>query len=156
MDEITIERASVKDAQEILALQKLAYRSEAEIIDDFFIPPLHQTLDETLAEFQEQTVLKIQLGERVIGSVRAYQKGETCYIGKLIVHPDFQNHGIGSRLLRAAEELFPEAERYELFTGEKSERNLYLYRKYGYRAFKIKQVSEKLTLVFLEKINRDR
>ena len=148
---IVIEKASNEDAAQILALQKLAYRSEAEIIDDFSIPPLHQTLDETLTEFQEQTVLKVQLGERVIGSVRAYQEGETCYIGKLIVHPDFQNRGIGSRLLRAAEELFPNAERYELFTGEKSARNLYLYRKYGYRVFRSKRISDKLTLLYLEK-----
>jgi hypothetical protein len=43
-DEIIVELASIEDAEEILALQKLAYVSEAEIIDDFTIPPLHQTL----------------------------------------------------------------------------------------------------------------
>jgi len=37
---ILIERATISDAEEILALQKLAYRSEAEIYHDFNIPPL--------------------------------------------------------------------------------------------------------------------
>lgn len=48
------------------------------------------------------------------------------------------------------EKHFPEAERYELFTGHKSERNLHLYRKLGYRPFRSQRVTEKLTLVFLE------
>ncbi len=39
-----IERAIISDAEEILSLQKLAYRSEAEIYNDFNIPPLVQTL----------------------------------------------------------------------------------------------------------------
>jgi ribosomal protein S18 acetylase RimI-like enzyme len=75
----------------------------------------------------------------------------TCHIGKLIVHPDHQNRGIGTRLLRAAEDQFPEADRYELFTGHKSVKNLHIYQKNGYRIFKRRAVSEKLTLVFLQK-----
>jgi hypothetical protein len=34
-----IERATISDAREILALQKLAYPSEVEIYNDFEIPP---------------------------------------------------------------------------------------------------------------------
>jgi hypothetical protein len=42
---LIIEEATVSDAEEILALQKLAYQSEAEIYNDFGIPPLVQTLE---------------------------------------------------------------------------------------------------------------
>jgi len=35
-----IEQANVVDAQEILALQKLAYQSEATIYNDYTLPPL--------------------------------------------------------------------------------------------------------------------
>jgi hypothetical protein len=48
-----IERASVEDAQEILALQRLAYQSEAEIYDDYSIPPLTQTLEAIRADFED-------------------------------------------------------------------------------------------------------
>lgn len=41
-----IERASLEDAKEILELQKLAYVSEAEIYNDYSIPPMMQTLDQ--------------------------------------------------------------------------------------------------------------
>ncbi len=146
-----IEQAQISDAPEILALQKLAYLSEAEIWQDYTIPPLTQTLEETEQEFRTQTVLKVILDGRIIGSVRAYLREGTCYIGKLIVHPDFQNRGIGAKLLREIEERFAHAERYELFTGEKSERNLYFYQKWGYRLFRKKALTDKVTLVFLEK-----
>ena len=151
--EFVIEKASIEDAEEILELQKLAYVSEAEIINDFTILPLHQTLDEIKSEYNHRIFLKVEHNNKIIGSVRAHLEKGTCYIGKLIVHPNYQNLGIGTRLLHVAEKQFPDSERYELFTGKKSEKNLHIYKKNGYRFFKSKVVSEKLTLVFLEKIN---
>ena len=151
---IKIQRASKDDAIEILSLQKLAYLSEAAIIDDFTIPPLRQTEDEILSEFDNHIFLKIVIDDKIIGSVRAYHTKDTCYIGKLIVHPDMQNLGIGSELLQAIEMSYPDVYRYELFTGNKSERNLHLYNKYGYSLFQSKVISDTLTLVFLEKLNK--
>jgi len=151
-----IKRASKKDANEILRLQKLAYVSEAEIIDDFTIPPLHQSEAEIVSEFKNHIFLKIVLDGKIIGSVRAYQKGDACYIGKLIVHPDMQDLGIGSRLLHGAEKSYPDVFRYELFTGSKSEKNLHIYKKYGYSPFKNQNISDKLILVFMEKMNKNR
>ena len=153
MNEIIIEKASIENAEEILSLQKIAYVSEAKIIDDFTIPPLHQTIEEIQSEFRNQTFLKVELDDVIIGSVRTFLEGKTCYIGKLIVHPKNQNNGIGKKLLQAAEKQFPDAERYELFTGQKSKRNLYIYEKNGYQIFKNIKISEKLSMVFLEKIN---
>lgn len=148
-----IKKATIEDAKEILDLQKVAYISEAEIIGDFTIPPLHQTPSEIRAEFKHQIFLKVEHDDRIIGSVRIWREDKTCHIGKLIVHPNSQNRGIGKELLYAAEKQFPDAERYELFTGQKSKRNLHIYEKKGYRIFKKKRISEKLSLVFLEKTN---
>jgi ribosomal protein S18 acetylase RimI-like enzyme len=97
--------------------------------------------------------LKAVLDKKIAGSVRAHLESGTCYIGKLIVHPNHQNVGIGTRLLQVVERQFPDSERYELFTGNKSGKNLHIYKKHGYRIFKDEVVSEKLTLVFLERIN---
>jgi len=146
-----IEPAQLTDAPQILALQKLAYLSEAEISQDYTIPPLTQTLEEIEREFRSRTVLKVAVDGKIIGSVRAHLQEGTCYIGRLIVHPDFQNRGIGAKLLRAIEEHFAQARRYELFTGEKSERNLYFYQKWGYRIFRKEELTDRVTLVFLEK-----
>jgi len=149
-----IEMATVDEAEEILSLQRLAYQSEAEIYDDFTIPPLKQTLKEIKKDFETQVFLKATLNGRIIGSVRAFLREGTCYIGRLIVHPDFQNQGIGKRLMANIEEMFKGAHRFEIFTGHRSERNLYLYEKLGYQRFKTVMVNENLTIVFLEKYKR--
>ena len=148
---MNFEQATIDDAHEILALQKLAYKSEAEIYNDFTIPPLHQTLDEIKAEFTDQRFLKVCEKGRIVGSVRAYQKEGTCFIGKLIVHPEYQNQGIGTKLLHKIENAFNHVVRYELFTGHKSRKNLYLYEKNGYRIFRRQEVTDDLIIVFMEK-----
>jgi phosphoribosylanthranilate isomerase len=147
----TIEPAQAGDAAEILALQKLAYQSEAELNQDFTIPPLTQTPAEIEAEFDRMLFLRAKDDGRIVGSVRAEIRGRTCHIGRLIVHPDWQNRGIGSRLLGEIEAGFPQSERFELFTSERSERNLYLYKKSGYRIFRREPLSGRVTLVYLEK-----
>jgi ribosomal protein S18 acetylase RimI-like enzyme len=72
----------------------------------------------------------------IVGSVRAYLEKGTAYIGRLMVKPNSQDKGIGTRLMQAIEEHFRMADRYELFTGHRSARNLYLHRKLAYREFK--------------------
>ena len=146
-----IEQANLEDAPAVLALQKTAYRSEAEIYGDYAIPPLTQTLDEIEVDFENQLVLKASIEGRVVGSVRGYAEGGTCYIGRLVVYPEFQNRGIGSQLMEEIETRFGHAERFELFTGDKSERNLRFYRKRGYEVFRSESVTGNLTLVYLEK-----
>lgn len=146
-----IERATVSDAEEILSLQKLAYRSEAEIYNDFNIPPLLQTLEEITRDFGKENFLKATVDGKIRGSVRAFVKEETCYIGRLIVHPEFHDRGIGTKLMNRIEEAFKDAKRFELFTGHKSKKNLYLYQKLGYKIFKTVKANDKLKIVFLEK-----
>jgi GNAT superfamily N-acetyltransferase len=152
---VSVERATVEDAQEILALQKLAYLSEAAIYGEYGIPPLTQSLEELRADFERQVFLKAALDGRIIGSVRAHEREGTCFVGRLIVHPDSQNWGTGSRLMGEIEAVFAQARRFELFTGHRSERNLYLYQKLGYRPFRREQVTAALTLVYLEKVVQD-
>ncbi len=146
-----ITRAAPEDAQEILDLQKLAYQSEAAIYQDWSIAPLTQTLAELQAEMKVRFFLKAVAAERIVGSVRALLEEGTCFIGRLIVHPDYQNRGLGQELMQEIEGHFSQSRRYELFTGHRSERNLYLYQKLGYRRFKIEKILDKLTIVFLEK-----
>ena len=64
-----IEQASVDDAQGILDLQKLAYKSEAKIYKDDAIPPLTQTLEEMEADFEKQLFIKACVNGNIVGSV---------------------------------------------------------------------------------------
>ncbi len=154
---LELENAAVEDAEEVLSLQRLAYRSEAEINNDFSIQPLRQSVAEVIEEFRMQTVLKVSAAKegaaakKIIASVKGYQRNGTCHIGKLIVHPDYRNMGIGTELLGVIEKHFGGVSRYELFTGEKSARNIRMYERAGYRQFKIEKINDRLNLVFMEK-----
>ena len=108
---VIIEIATISDLDEILALQKLAYLSEAEIYNDFSIPPLLQTLGEIRKEFNEKTFLKAVDSGKIVGSVRANMIDGTCYIGRLLVHPDYQNKGIGTELLKKIKKNFKDCKR---------------------------------------------
>lgn len=148
---ITICRVELKDAEDILALQKLAYQSEARLYNDWSLPPLRQSLESLLEEFGESVALKAVSNGRIVGSVRARAALEVCAIGRLVVHPDFQGQGIGSQLLKSIEAEFPEASKYELFTGSRSEANIRLYHCHGYTISHAQQLSPTVVLVFLEK-----
>lgn len=145
-----IDRATDSDLAEILKLQYLAYQSEAILLGNFSIPPLLQTLDELRSEFEQGTLLKAVEDSVIIGSVRGRLENTTLLIGKFIVHPGFRSRGIGSQLLLAIEKLYPGV-RYELFTSSKSERNIALYERLGYRRFAEQRISSALTFVYLEK-----
>lgn len=150
-----IEAAAKSDLPGILALQKKAYLSEAIIYKDYSIAPLRQSLADVKREFEDHVFLKAGNGKDIWGSVRAFEKEGICYIGKLIVSPVHQNRGLGSKLLHKLEVMFPKADKFELFTGDKSVKNLHLYKKNGYEVTDMKTVSSSLTLLFLQKDNKN-
>ncbi|MGZ9898766.1 GNAT family N-acetyltransferase [Shewanella gaetbuli] len=143
-------QATIEDAEILLDLQRKAYKSEAELHNDFKIPPLTQSLDELKASFSQKTILKIMDGDTILASGQAYLESGTCHIGRMAVWPELQGKGIGSKLLSALESAFPEASRVELFTGEHSASNLAMYKHRGYIQFKTAQLG-KTKVIFLER-----
>ena len=149
---ILIKKAQKEDLEEILKLQYLAYQSEAKLFGNMDIPPLKQTIEEVYDEFQKGAILKaVDDGGVIIGSVRAFCDSGTVYIGKLMVHPSKQGQGIGTQLLLEMEKQYPN-QRYELFTSTRSEKNIALYQKLGYKIYDEEQVTEELRFVYMEKV----
>jgi len=147
-----IEKATFEDLPKILALQKIAYMSEANLLNYYTIQPLTQTLGELENEFNKHTILKLvnKKDNAIIGSVRAREENGRVYIGRLFVHPKFQNKGFGTNLLKTIESFY-QGKTFELFTSGKSEKNLKLYIKNGYKEYKRQKVSGSLEFVFMEK-----
>lgn len=146
-----IRKAEKGELQAVLALQKLAYQSEAELYNDYAIPPLTQSLAQVEEEFDLGCVLVCMHGDTLLGSVRARLEGGICHIGKLIVSPEHQGRGIGTALMHEIEREYSQAQEYEVFTGMRSEANLRLYRRLGYREVAEKVINPELSLIFLRK-----
>ncbi len=143
--------ADEQDLQVILDLQYLAYQSEAKLLNNWNIPPLKQTYQDIVAEFSSQVFFKVtDEHEHIIGSVRGYLQNDTLYIGKLMVDPDWQRQGIGSKMLLGVEKMCPSI-RYELFTSAMSQGNIRLYNSAGYTEFKSEKISDALEFIYLEK-----
>jgi len=155
MDEknFKIRIAEFTDLENILELQKESYIQEAEIYKNYQIPPLIQNFDSFRREWQNGIVIKAEKSGKIVGSVRAELVENVCKIGKLIVKPDFHNQGIGKKLMIEIEKLFDNCSIYELFTGNKSEKNLAIYRKLGYIDCREEQIDIDLRLIYLQKHN---
>ncbi len=150
---VRIEKAVPADAEAILRLQRLAYEGEAEVYHGVLFAPLAETVDDVRAKFADHLVLKASCGgtPQIVGSVRLFLQGDTCHVGRLIVEPALQNRGIGTQLMRAAEGQLPQANRFELFTGQHNHRNIRFYEKLGYRIYKTVPRNERLHWVYMEK-----
>ena len=100
-----IVRAERPDLEEILRLQYLAYQSEARLLNNFSIPPLREHLEDLVRQFEAGMVFlkAVDTDGDLVGSVRAHAAQGTVYVGKLMVHPQHQGKGLGTRLLAALE-----------------------------------------------------
>ena len=149
-----METATEHDLDQILELQKKAFYSQALIYNDFDLHPLRQTIDDIKNEFKEKQIYKVQTNGRIIASIRCYVRNDTLYIEKLIVDPDFQNRGIGTKIMTEIEKRYAASvNRYALFTGHKSEKNLHIYKQLGYKETRRETLRDDLKLIDMEKAN---
>ena len=148
-----IRLAQVEDAAAILALQKLAYQNTARLYDGPVISPMTQTLENLAADFERTIFLKMQTPQQqIVGSVRGFQVGSTVFVERLIVDPSYQRRGIASALVQQFEAHFTDAQRFELYAGEKNEQAVRLCQKLGYRELKRERMNNRRTHIFMEKL----
>ncbi|GAA4793751.1 GNAT family N-acetyltransferase [Streptomyces ziwulingensis] len=133
---VTISAAAGPDAEQIFRLRYLCFQSEAALYGNYRIAPLVQSLDSVREEVAQDRVFVARLGDEVVGSVRGrVAEDGSAAIGTLCVHPRLQGHGIGARLLKAAEAALagePGVTRFRLHTGHRGEGGLRLYHRVGY------------------------
>lgn len=148
---LAVSKASKNDLAEILELQRAAYQSEAALLGNYNIPPLKQTAEDLENDLVTSIFLKvIDDRDKIVGSVRGHAVDGSLLIGKLIVHPEMQGKGIGTKLLKEIERT-SDCSRFELFTSSKSVRNIELYTRVGYSIFKEESVSDNLKFIYLQK-----
>lgn len=150
-EKVVIATADEEDLEEMLEVQRLAFTEEMKLYGFFDIPPITETLDEVSDAFASQVFLKATLDGRIVGSIRAQKDGDSCLVGRLSVHPELWNHGIGRALMIEIERRCEGECRLELFAGSKSAKNIRLYEELGYITFREQEVSDDVQLLYMEK-----
>lgn len=96
---ISIRRAASGDAAQLADLVNAAYA-----IEEFFVDGKRTTATEIAALTGSFLVLEQDDG-RLVAAVLLEPRGEGAYLGMLSVSPAAQGHGLGTRLVAAAEAL---------------------------------------------------
>ncbi len=144
-------KAEEKDLNEILELQYLSFKSEAEMIGSCEIPALKQNYEGIVEDFRSGMILKMVNEENVIiGSVRAFVAGDSVEAARLMVHPSYRRKGLATLLLKEIEKYYP-GRRLELYTCTRSLCNIDLYEGVGYKKYKTVSADSGLDFVYLEK-----
>lgn len=146
----TIRPMTAADIGEVYTVQRAAFVVEAQRYSDVRLPPLTETVDDILADLQTCVGLVSVLNGRLVGSIRVRAQGDELHIGRLSVAPDLHGRGLGAELLDAAERVLP-GRRAVLFTGDRSESNLHLYRNHGYTETGRAEVPGGVVLIHLAK-----
>jgi ribosomal protein S18 acetylase RimI-like enzyme len=159
METVRKERPQIRGAwrdelPEVLEVIKSAFKKEAERYGMFTIRPLRLKVTDLEKDFSEGTIVVAVLDDRIVGSATARldEESGTCHIGHVVVLSDYRRRGIGRSLVGAAEAVYGEALRYELFTAHQSHDNIALYESLGYSIFKKAELAKTEPLmVFMEK-----
>ncbi len=122
------------DAGQVAVLQRCCWVDEAITNDTLTIPALKESLEDVEAWLTTWHTWGLWQDARLVGMVRARRVDDAWHVGRLGVVPDLRGRGLGSWLVRVAEEARePDCRSIVLFTGARSATNIRRYESAGYQ-----------------------
>lgn len=157
---VSLEKAQLKDAEELFGMQLAAFTPLLEKYRDFATSPANEPIERMKARILELDggFYKIVAGKTLVGAIRIRQKENLRFwIGPLFIAPCFQGRGMAQCALAAAEKFFPQAVSWHLDTLLEEQGNCHLYEKMGYkRVGAAEKLNLRTTLVHYEKHQAER
>ncbi len=150
--DIKLEKIWAEDIYEINRIQRLAF------IDSYhrykFCPAFEATDEQMISFLEKAKAYKILLNEMIIGSVFIYIISDNLYeLDTISIDPQFQNMGIGGKVIRLIENLYSTVQTWTLSTPETDYRNRHFYESLGYQQVGAEFVNEYLNLIRYKKTN---
>ena len=133
------------DAVQLWKVQRRAYRIEADLIGFDGIPPLHESLDEMLA--QPLRWLGIRVDGCIVAALGYTVGGGACDIDRLVVDPDHFGRGYGSALVAA----LLDCPRITVSTGTANTPARRLYEKLGFQVIDELEIAPGVTVARYER-----
>ncbi len=148
---ILIQRACEDDAAELAEARNKSF------YDDYInfgeCPGYNIPVDEMKQRIRKAFIYKIVKDGKIIGDISITERDDGYYwIGCLEIIPEYQNMGIGSKVLRYIEKIYPDAVKWGLETPVHNVRNCCFYEKMGFIGAEDKKYSEEITLRSYEKM----
>lgn len=143
--------ATLDDMHELLELQRRAYAPAFGSLDWTDESPLDETLEHLCQEFRRCTIYKVQNAEgQIIGSIRGNVADGSLWMGRMMVHPDYQGQGIGRFMFYEIQRLMPHRQAWFWACLQMSATyNFYL--RQGFKPTGILNENPKLTWIYMEK-----
>ncbi|WP_430788951.1 GNAT family N-acetyltransferase [Virgibacillus flavescens] len=136
-------------AAEVLEIQILAYKVEADLIGFDGIPQLNDKL-ESIIESKE-TFIGYYYKEELAGFISFVLEGSELTICRLVVNPNYFRKGIGYKLVDDVLTKFPCVNRITVSTGSKNLPAVTLYERFGFLMYKEVEVAPTIYISLFEK-----
>ena len=156
MDELTLIRASMEDAERIWQMQKCAFAALLQKYGDRDTSPAAEPLHKVRRRLMqpETYYYLICMEKTVVGAIRVVHPKEdnACKrISPLFILPEYQGKSLATKAVRLAEGIHGQ-HHWELDTILEEPGNCHFYEKLGYKKTgEYRRVNDRMTLVFYRK-----
>ncbi|MFJ7825706.1 GNAT family N-acetyltransferase [Psychrobacillus sp. NPDC096623] len=142
MSLITIEKATITDAEKLTEIKKRTFDEELKkwlptqenVIDYNIQPPGYSSIEMTKYMIRELEYFKVLQDKEIVGGIIITISGISYgRIDRIFIDPNYQGKGIGSRVINLIENEFPNVRTWDLETSGRQINNHYFYEKMGYR-----------------------
>ncbi|PGV57063.1 GNAT family N-acetyltransferase [Bacillus cereus] len=138
---ISIEKATILDAEKLTEIMKRTFDEEAkrwlygqdDVIDYNIQPPGYSSIEMMKYSIEELDSYKVIMDEKIIGGIIVTISGKSYgRIDRIFVEPVYQGKGIGSYVIKLIEEEYPNIRIWDLETSSRQINNHHFYKKMGY------------------------
>lgn len=154
-NELTLEKATINDANELLLLQRSAFRPYTLKYADFTDNPAEMTLDRMRFNigYQYGHYCKIIINNKVCGGVFSFQTDEpnSYKIAQFYLDPFYQHRGYGTIALFKYMALFPKVKCWKLDTIMEETDLVKLYQNLGFVVTDVETIRPGFSFAYMEK-----
>lgn len=132
---LILERANKNDAPKLAEIQKASFDDESKHYNNNEIcgPLGYDSVSWQEEMMQNCEYYKVLYNGEIIGGVMIFIESNQVYnLGRIFVDPNYQNQGIGKKVMKEIEESFPDSTKWWLDTPSWSIKNHHFYTKCGF------------------------
>lgn len=145
---LTIKRTKEVEARRLLEIQTEAFAEDLKRYEDYDTNPVNESIERLLWKIAAFIHYTIWLGDEIIGGADVRDLQENKYrLNRIFLSNEYQNKGLGSKIMELIESEFPSANEWSLDTPYLNTRNHHFYEKLGYKKVGQHQISAKLLLI---------